>query len=206
MTSAGQGPAAPPEGAARRAGRPRDPAVDDAILESALRLLCSEGYARMSIDAVAAGAGVGKATIYLRYSGKADLATAALARMRETAAPGRTGDLRADLLGELRQARRNTELASVMSLIGTCLTEEQHTPELLRLFRERVIAPRRAIYRDLLTAAARRGQVPRQDGIEAAVDLLTGAYQARYLSGEPFPDGWEDGVVDAAMSALGAAP
>ena len=38
----------------------------------------------------------------------------------------------------------------------------------------------------------------------SVVDLISGAYQARYLAGDPFPDGWEERVVDAAMAALGA--
>ena len=86
----------------RRAGRPRSPALDRAILDAAVHLLSTQGYARMSMDAVAARAGVSKATIYLRYAGKADLATAAIAHLRETGRPEPTGDLRADLLAQLR--------------------------------------------------------------------------------------------------------
>jgi AcrR family transcriptional regulator len=185
---------------ARRAGRPRSPALDKAIVEAAIHLLSTEGYARMSMDGVAARAGVSKATIYLRYAGKADLATAALAHLRETGRP----DLRADLLAQLRQARRNAERVTVMALVGTCLTEEHHTPELLRLFRERILQPRRAIYRRLLDDAAAEGRIAPRVDRDAVVDLISGAYQARYLAGDPFPEGWEEGVVDAAMAALGA--
>jgi AcrR family transcriptional regulator len=188
----------------RRSGRPRDPALDAAIIEAALHLLSTEGYARMSVDGVAVRAGVSKATIYLRYSGKADLATAALADLRETGSPEATGDLRTDLLAQLRQARINAERVTVMPLVGTCLTEQQHTPELMRLFRERVIQPRRAIYRGIIDAAVDAGRVRGDVDREAVLDLLSGAYQARYLSGEPFPEGWEEGVVDAVMGALGA--
>ena len=52
----------------------------------------------MSVDRVAAEAGVSKAAIYLRYRGKADLATAALAHLREGGQRPPTGDLRADLV------------------------------------------------------------------------------------------------------------
>lgn len=187
----------------RRAGRPRSPAVDAAIIDATIHLLSSEGYSRMSMDGIAARAGVSKATIYLRYAGKADLATAALAHLRESGRPERTGDLRADLVAHLRQARRNAERVSVMALIGTCLTEERHTPELLRLFRERILQPRRDLYRRLLDDAGREGTIPPGADVEAVVDLLSGAYQARYLSGEPFPERWEEGVVDAVMDALG---
>lgn len=189
---------------ARRAGRPRSAAVDAAILDAALALLSTEGYARMSMDAVAARAGVSKATIYLRYSGKADLATAALAHLRVAGQSTPTGDLRADLVVELRQLRLNTERVLAMSLVGTCLSEEHHTPELMRLFRERTMQPRRAILRELMEDGRARGQIAAAADIEAAVDLFMGAYHAHYLSGEPFPERWEERVVDGILRGLGA--
>ena len=178
--------------------------MDGAILDAALHLLATEGYARMSMDGVAARAGVSKATIYLRYEGKADLATAALAHLRETGAPAPTGDLRTDLVAQLRQLRRNAERVSAMPLIGTCLMEEQHTPELLSLFRERILRPRRALLRRMLGDAARRGGIAPDGDIDAGVDLMMGAYHSHYLSGEPFPRDWEDRVVDALLRGLGA--
>lgn len=186
-----------------RRGRPRSPEVDVAILDAALRLLAAEGYTRMSVDAVAGEAGVSKAAIYLRYRSKADLATAALARLRESGRPEPTGDLRADLTAQLRQLRTNAERVSAMALVGTCLTEEQHTPELLMLFRERTLRPRRQLLRELLGAARESGRVDADADIDAAVDLFMGAYQARYLSGEPFGERWEERAVDALMRAVG---
>jgi AcrR family transcriptional regulator len=187
----------------RRAGRPRSPALDAAILDAALHLLSTEGYARMSMDGVAATAGVSKATIYLRYEGKADLATAALERLRITREAPPTGDLRTDLLADLRQMRRNAESVSVMRLIGTCLTEEGHTPELLELFRARTLGPRRRFVTDVLERARAAGVIPADARIGPAVDLYMGAYHSRYLSGEEFPDGWEETIVDAVLRIVG---
>lgn len=178
--------------------------MDTAILDAALALLSGEGYARMSMDGVAARAGVSKATIYLRYSGKADLATAALAHLRVAGQAPPTGDLRADLVTELRQLRLNTERVLAMSLVGTCLSEERHTPELMQLFRERTMQPRRAILRDLMGEGRARGEIAPDADIDAAVDLFMGAYHARHLSGEPFPDRWEERVVDSILRGLGA--
>lgn len=177
--------------------------MDAAILDAALHLLSTEGYARMSMDGVAARAGVSKATIYLRYEGKADLATAALAHLRESARVAPTGDLRADLIAQLRGIRRNAERVAVMPLIGTCLMEEQHTPELLRLFRKRTLQPRRALLRGMLAGAAASGAIAPDGDIDAAVDLMMGAYQSHYISGEPFPAGWEERIVDAVLRGIG---
>ena len=138
-----------------RRGRPRSRGYDEAILDATLRLLGELGYARMSMDGIAAEAGVSKPTIYARYRGKADLATAALRHLREAGAPAATGDLRADLVAQLRQLRDNVERLSLSSLVGTCLTEQGHNPELLELFRERTVIPRVEIVRDLLAARAR---------------------------------------------------
>jgi AcrR family transcriptional regulator len=190
----------------RRAGRPRSPEVDTAILDAALGLLAAEGYARMSVDGVAAEAGVSKAAIYLRYRGKADLATAALAHLRETGERPPTGDLRADLVDELRRLRRNSERVAAMPLVGTCLMEEQHTPELLGLFRERTSLPRRARLREWLEAAREAGAIAAGADVEPAIDLFMGAYQSRYLSGRPFPPRWEEGIVDTLLDGLGHNP
>ncbi len=59
-------------------GRPRSTAVDRAILKAAIKLLRAHGYAGMSVEAVAAEAGVGKATIYRRHRNKGELVIASL--------------------------------------------------------------------------------------------------------------------------------
>lgn len=187
----------PPE--VRRTGRPRSPALDAAILDAAMYLLATEGYARMSMDGVAARAGVSKATIYLRYEGKADLATAALERLRIIRETPATGELRADLVGDLRQMRRNSESVAAMRLIGTCLMEEEHTPEMLRLFRERTLRPRRRLLAETLGRAQAAGLIRADADLEPAIDLYMGAYHSRYLSGEEFPEGWEESIVDAVL-------
>ena len=90
-----------------------------------------------------------------------------------------------------------------MPLVGTCLMEEQHTPELLALFRERTLQPRRALLREMLGAAREPGRIEPDADIDAAVDLIMGAYQTRYISGERFGERWEERIVDALMRAVG---
>ncbi|MFD7131143.1 TetR/AcrR family transcriptional regulator [Streptomyces sp. NPDC059894] len=58
----------------RRRGRPRDAGADEAILEAARELLLRDGYAGLSMEKVAAVAGVGKPTLYRRWSSRAALA------------------------------------------------------------------------------------------------------------------------------------
>src|SRR3982074_1171267 len=93
-------------GPARR-GRPRDPGVDTAILAAALDLLGETGYARVTLEQVAARAGAGKASLYLRWPNKVALVAEAI-QHRSAVVPEvpDTGSLREDmvafLLGLLR--------------------------------------------------------------------------------------------------------
>src|SRR3712207_5473935 len=66
-----------------RGGRPRDPSRDDAIRAAILRLLAEVGYGALTMDAVAAEAGVGKATIYRRWRTKHDLVVDTIAELNQ---------------------------------------------------------------------------------------------------------------------------
>jgi AcrR family transcriptional regulator len=68
--------------AARAPGRPRDPQVDQAILTATLELLGDDGFDGLSIEAVAARAGVGKTTVYRRWPSKIPLVVDALTAMK----------------------------------------------------------------------------------------------------------------------------
>ncbi|MGH9667329.1 MAG: TetR/AcrR family transcriptional regulator, partial [Bryobacteraceae bacterium] len=133
--------------AVRRPGRPRDPEVETRILGIALRQLGEQGYSRMSLHQIAAEAGVSKPTIYRRWSGKADLATEALRSLQLSESLVATGTTTGDLAGILQNFRRSLLRPNGMALIGTILAEETHTPELLSLFRERIVGPRRKVLR-----------------------------------------------------------
>lgn len=135
-------------------------------------------------------------------TGKADLATAALRHLREAGAPAATGDLRTDLVAQLRQLRDNVERLSLSSLVGTCLTEQVHNPDLLELFRQRTVIPRVEIVRDLLAAARDRGELRPDADIEAAAVLFMGALQSQRLYRGDYPEGWEERIVDATLGGV----
>ena len=183
-------------------GRPRSVAVDEAILAAARAELGERGYARMSVDAVAARAGVSKPTVYLRHRTKADLATAAIASMRVRPRPEPTDDVRADLIAHLRLLRAGLERPFGMAMFGTVLAEEHETPELLALFRERLVAPRRRELRAVLEAARERGELRDGANVEIAVTALVGAFFARYLAGDPLGGRFVTTLVDTILDGL----
>lgn len=88
-------------------------------------------------------------------------------------------------------------------MIGSVLSEEYLTPELLALFREHAVKPRRAELREILEHARKRGELRTGADLEAAVNMLVGSYYAQYLAGNPFPDDWPEAVVDTVLAGLG---
>ena len=187
---------------ARHAGRPRSVEKEAAILEAAVATLASHGFTRMTLQQVADLAGVSKSTIHLRWKTKADLVTAALASMRMTWVEAGTGETRADLVAILEDFATTIGAVNGMALIGTCLAEESHTPELLGLLRERTVLPRRALLREVLEAGVATGELRPGADLDAAVSALLGTYYADHLAGRGGRHGWATRAVDLVLDGL----
>lgn len=160
--------------------------------------MARDGYARMSMDAIAAEARVTKGSIYRRFPGKAQVATAALAFLREQRPPHVSEDPRNDLIEELRRFRNGIERPNGMAMLGTVLAEESHVPELLEHFRQDVVLPRRARLRGILERATLRQGID----VETAINVLVGSYYAAYLAGGKPRRGWERRAADVVLEPL----
>ena len=152
----------------------------------------------MSMEAVAAAAGVPKPTVYRRWANKADLATAAIAALQasEPSPPSRDTTTRERVAAILTAFRRNLLRPNGLAMIGTLLVEERHHPELLALFRERIVAPRREALLRCLREGVDDGWVREDAHLDAAVNALIGSFYARYLTGEPVGTDWPGRVVE----------
>ena len=106
-------------------GRPRDPAADRAILTATMKLLMECGFSNLSIEGVAAEAGVGKTTIYRRYKGKTQLVIAAMSSFKQFFDIPDTGSLRNDLIALHCHPQDNFSFrlleGGACTLIGTVL-------------------------------------------------------------------------------------
>jgi AcrR family transcriptional regulator len=174
-------------------GRPRSEAVDAAILEAAVTLLDERGYGVMTVDDIAAHAGVGKQTIYRRWPSKAAVVLEALTTRTavEVAAPD-TGSVQEDVQSLLRSAfavLRSGRQKVVLSLMA----EAQLSEEFAVAFREQFIARRRKALTDLIQRGIERGQLEADVDVEFLADMIYGPMWYRLLNRHaPIDDAFAD--------------
>ena len=165
MTSTADAPRSP--------GRPRSVRADEAIVQATLDLL-AEGNSieALSIEAIAARAGVGKATIYRRWPGKDALLLDAL-RTLKGAPPEPAGhSVRDDLVLLVGAVGHNVDPRAAK--IMPCLVPEvNRSPDHYQLY-QNIIEPRRRLMRDVLRRGVASGELRADLDIELAMALLSG--------------------------------
>ena len=150
----------------RTAGRPRSAETDRAILDAAVELLVEVGYGGMSMEALAARAGVGKAAIYRRWASKEQVVVEALkTHTRHSIILRDTGDLRADLLDMLEGIRR-AMIGEEGPIMTAFVSEKARHPELRAEFERVFVAERRDHLRRIIGAAVERGELPADTDVE----------------------------------------
>ncbi len=182
-------------------GRPRDASVSPAILNAALELVETVGLGALSIDAIAARAGVSKATIYRRWSSKEELVVDAIANLVTTVHLERTGNLREDLVTTLRRLRTFMSQFRGGSIFPWLVGEVAAGSDLGRRYADTVILPRRRALVAMITEAIERGELRSDLDVEVAVDMITGPAILRKLFGPMLPadPAWEEKIVDALL-------
>jgi AcrR family transcriptional regulator len=181
------------ERAQTKVGRPRNPALDTAILSAAARQLGELGYARMSLESVAAGAGTTVPSLRRRYRNKAALAAAVIGSLRVEDPPAGGPTPRAHALAILENFHSNLRATPALGILGSLLTEEERHPELLHLFKTRLVEPRRALLRQALAA----GELPESADLDALTSMLIGSFYGRYLTLAGIPEDWPERVLNA---------
>ena len=134
------------------------------VLEATLRLLGEVGYDKLTLDEVAARAHAGKATLYRRWSSKADLVADAMGALHGEEPQPDTGNLHDDLhaLVELRRSVSDGQVR-LMCSVSTAMSTD---PDLARALRARFFEPKRVMLRRILEAARARGEVGEHVDIE----------------------------------------
>ena len=182
-------------------GRPRSVEADAAILDAATELFCELGYDALSVEGVAARAGVGKTTIYRRYPTKVDLVMAASAHMSDgLVAPVASGDLRTDLLAVAGSYLRMLTDSAIGRAIPMMIVAKSHNPELARAH-DRFVADRRAGMADVLRPAIGASGPGFAADAELMTDLVTGPIFLRvFVTGQPVTSAYLGSLVDRIVS------
>jgi AcrR family transcriptional regulator len=169
-------PVTPPPPPRRTSGGPvLQDDVTNAIAQAFFDELARVGYGRLSIDAVAKRAGVGKAAIYRRWRSKLDLTIALVAKFAVAAidVPD-TGALLGDVRQYLHNARTALSHPLARKIIPDLLAEATRNPELAEVLGQAVGEPRRAKAAVLFERAIDRGELPPDTDVDMAMDLLAG--------------------------------
>ncbi|MBO9524417.1 MAG: TetR/AcrR family transcriptional regulator [Nocardioidaceae bacterium] len=180
-------------------GRPRDPSRDAAIIEATIDVLVRDGYDRLTMEGVAAAAGVGKTTVYRRWGSKAELVIEALATLKPALDSIDTGTLEGDidLLIAASCSPRSQRLQQVMVSICSALPRE---PELLEAFRIRFTEPRIARIAAMLERARSRGELGPEIDVAMAASLVPSLMLQRALmTGKPAGRGYAEQVVGSVL-------
>ena len=190
--------------APRALGRPRDPKLDSAILAATLELLASEGYEGLTIEAVAALAGVGKASVYRRFSNKEELVVEAVASLSEQPERRDGMGVRDELVALLETIRRKNDSSLSGKIFPRLLSAGIENPMLLQRYREQVLDPRRQRFLDVVQRGIEEGLIRPDVDPGHAVDLVVGPMVYRNLIRTDPPPGPELAarIVDDVLVAL----
>ncbi|MEU4818529.1 TetR/AcrR family transcriptional regulator [Micromonospora aurantiaca] len=175
-----------------------------AILAAALELLAETGYPALTVEAIAARAGVGKQTIYRWWRGKGAVILDALADdMPEVIALPDTGDLRTDLREVLRATVAEFADPRLSATTRAVTIETLADEELADQARDRLLRPQLNAVRVRLEAAREAGQVRPDAPLDQVVELLFGPLYHRWLlRNGPLTDDYADGIVDLVVAAV----
>ncbi len=188
-----------------RSGRPRDQRLDGEITTAALALLGDVGFDRFSVEEVASRANVAKTTVYRRFPTRDDLIAGALARLNDSLElPPGDWPVRDRLVAVLTELRRRKADSAAPDRLLHVAVSGCHDSDLRALVRRRVIEPRRAGLRSILTDAIDRGELRGDVDLDAAVALLVGSmlYLAAADARGERPAVGVDATVDCVLTGL----
>jgi len=190
-----------------RRGRPRDEQIHRIILTTALHLAFEIGFRNLSIEAIAAKAGVGKTTIYRRWPNKGAVVMEAFLSI---VGPRTSFPLTDRAIESIRLQMRTQVKAfrgkygkMIRSLVG----DGQFDPDVLEAFRQRWILPRRQLARNTIELAMQQGDLRPDLDVDTVIDTLYAPIYYRLLFEiGPLSDAYADGLYESVIEGYGASP
>jgi len=197
--------AGPGRQTSRRPGRPRSEQAEQAIIEATLDLFAEQGFEGVCVEAVAARAGVGKATIYRRWPNKEELLLAAFSSLKSPFPEPKEVSVRDDLLAMVEVMCADKADPRKSRRYALLLGDGERYPRLMARYKETIVEPRRDAMRAVIRRGVQTGELRPDTDVEIAMLTLTGAIMAQ----EKTPDGALDGnfatrLVDGLLLGLSA--
>jgi AcrR family transcriptional regulator len=186
-------------------GRPRSEAVERAVIEGVMKLL-EDGVplAELSIERIARTAGVGKATIYRRWTGKEELFVDVV-RAAEPPDPELPGtSMRDDLVALLEQLRQRGVITRASVLLHNVFAQMKSSPKVWDAYHAIVVAPRRRKQVDILRRGQANGELRTDIDVELLNDLIIGPMLFRTIMqpNAALPQGLSEQIVDTVLEGL----
>jgi AcrR family transcriptional regulator len=181
------GPATGP--ISRRPGRPRSEQAEQAIIEATLDVFGEQGFEGVCIEAVAARAGVGKATIYRRWPNKEELLLTALGSLKSPYPEPKGLSVRDDLLAIMEVMCADRADPRKARRYALLLGEGEKYPRLMARYKAEVVEPRREMIRSVIRRGIETGELRPDTDVEISMLTLTGAVMAQERSAAGALDG-----------------
>ncbi|MES2177679.1 MAG: TetR/AcrR family transcriptional regulator [Gemmatimonadota bacterium] len=187
----------------KRPGRPRSAKAHAAILQAAFRVIRDVGYDAASIDGIAAQAGVGKTTVYRRWSTKEELVVEALEDFAVSLASPGDGSMREQLRAVLHQNMRMYNDPATAPLLTALVAAMPRSTQIAAAFRGGFVAARRNVLRRVVEHGIAAGDLHAGSDIDLILDLLSGPMAFRGLiTGDAIDERLVNDTVDAVMRAF----
>ena len=178
-----------------------------AILDASMELVGEVGYTKLTIEAIAARAGVGKQTIYRWWPSKAAVLMDAFLSVTqdekyEQGIPD-TGDLEADLKDVLRATVDEFTDSAFEAPYRALAVASAADADVAEQFTAKLAEPGRRVYAERLRSAREAGQLAADVDLDLAVELLLGPFQQRWLTRTaPLTYAFADALVENVLRGL----
>jgi AcrR family transcriptional regulator len=190
---------------ARTPGRPRSVVADEAILAVTVEMFAEIGLDALTVEGVAARAGVGKNTVYRRYPNKVDLVVAAVRHaMNVGELPPDTGTTRGDVLALVDGFVTSLTSTPIGRVLPILVAARTRVPELDTAFGD-IVAEKRARSAAVVQRGIERGDLRPDVDVDLVVDsFVSGVFYRFLVSHAPLDAGFRESVVDETFRAFGA--
>lgn len=192
--------------ATKTVGRPPIPEITDALVRAAERIMESDGFSKLTVDGLVTEVRTTRPTFYRRYPSIAHVAFDVIRMRFGSATPVDTGTLRGDLLKLQREEVAMFSSQLLRNNLPGLLESMRTDPDVRDLYRDNFIMPRRANVRDIIVAAALRGEIDSTTShdVELVCDTLLGPILSRAVLpiGQPLDDHLARETVELAVRYL----